>query len=237
MNTAKAMTWAVVQETDVPTPSIYSWNYNTLVGMAKASAMALDKGRKYAMKSYVFVTPDRDSVCEALKSSPIYTGIGIGSGYWRDPAPVTWSYGDYHAVVITAVDSQGCYVIKDSIAPRGDFDGFHRLAPDYPLFSAIAFVDLPDDWQAKQESAKNADYAFCLSHYGKMRDFKLEQKIAVQLSDASRRNPTVASYIGQLFTVLINAVAYGRYSIQDVLNHFTSIRRGQGPIFDLNRQK
>lgn len=237
LNTAKAMENALVKEADLPTPVMSSWNYTVLKGLSHATQMELDEGKAYAMKSHAFVTPDPDSIREALKKSPIYAGIGVGSGYWNDPAPATWSFGDYHAVVITAMDNLGRYVIKDSLAPRAGFDGFHKLAADYPILSAMAFVDLPDDWQVRQEAAKKADYAFCLDHYGKRRDFTAEQKAANILSLECKAHPEAAAEIGRLFTAFINANVYGGYSVQDLLNHVYSIRRGKGPIWDLNQMR
>lgn len=236
--TAEAMRNAVVLERDVPTPEVRSWGYSVwrnLWGKAMASKSALDLGKQFAVKNYASVKTDTASLRAALQDSPLAIVIGIGRGYWDNPAPRTTRYSVYHVVVLVRIEPDGTKVVFDSLQPRGGFDGFHRLSPDYEILSAFSFIDLPNDWQKRQTNQLKQDYSNALNHYGKARILPLEQTAAQQLSDACKKNPTVAAQVGAIFTVCVNAVAYGGYSVQDLLNHFTNIRRTGKPIWDLNR--
>ncbi len=234
---AQAMKNTVVLESYVPTPVPTLWNSAELEkyrALAQAPQKALDLGKQYAVKSAASVVPTHASLMQALSVSPLSIAIGIGRGYFNDPAPRQTSYSAYHNVVLTSIDQDGNYVIFDSLTQRRDFNGFHKLAPDYEILSALSFVDLPDNWQGIQQAKSEDVHAGALNHYGKVRSLVSEQSAANQLTEASRKNPTLSAYIGREFLVAVNAVAYGDYTIQDLLNHYTNIRRTGKRIFDLN---
>lgn len=238
VRTADCMKDSLVLEEDKPTPIPTRWDqaeWQKYKDVAKASPEAIEKGKTYAMKSFASVIPTKERLRAALIQSPLMLAIGIGRGYFMDIAPKQDSYSAYHAVVLLNIDYDGSYVIFDSLTQKQGFNGVHKLASDYEILSALSFVDLPDDWKDVQAAVVENTSVKALDHYGKKRDIALEQKAAADLSVASKKNPSVAAFIGREFLICVNAIAYGGYSVQDLLNHFTSVRRTGKPIFDLNQ--
>ena len=238
--TAEGMKKSLVLEKDVPTIVPDGWGlsyWSKASRIAGASQDALERGKRYAVKSYVNVTPDKSSLRQALVKSPLAVVIGVGKGYWNDPAPAVWDYSAYHLVVLVKIEPDGRYKIFDSLAPRAGFDGFHHLASNYPILHALAFVDLPDDWQGRQIDNIKLDNKFALDHYGEKRILIDEQYAASKLNMESKEHPEIAALLGKDWLVYVNACAYGGYSVQDVVNHCFSIRRGKGPIFDFSHKK
>lgn len=238
VSTAQAMRQALVLEAAMPTPVLDSWNQNILEtwrNKSKAKEADLNFGKQFAVKEAASVKTDTASLRVALASSPLMVAIGIGRGYWNDPAPRQSSYNAFHAVVLTHIEEDGTKHIFDSLTQKQGFSGHHKLAPDYEILSALSFIDLPNDWQGIQETHEtNTD---ALAHYGHVRVLAAEQLAAADLLVALKKNPTIAGLMGREWTVCTNAVAYGGYSVQDLLNHYTSIRRGKGPIWNLNRER
>jgi len=242
IKTADEMEKTLVLETEVPTPIPDGWDINrfqTYKAASYASAQELSEGQKYALKSAASVNTDKVSLRSALVSSPLMVAIPIGRGYWENPAPnpPTNTINAYHAVVLVDIDAQGNYVIFDSLTNRQGFDGFHLLASDYPILYALSFIDLPDNWKDIQQEQNEITHFGALDHYGEKRNFALEVRAANDLTLAAKKNPTLATLIGRQFTVYVNAVSYGNYSLQDILNSATSVRRGQGPIFNFDLKR
>lgn len=240
MNAAIGMKETLVYEREMPTPVPSLWNqsvHNRFRDQARATAEQIEAGKKYAVKDAVFVSPSPTMLRRALDMSPLMLAIGIGSNYWAEPAPRRNEYGAYHAVALCGISDSGAYEIFESLQPRGGYDGRHALAPDYEILYALAFTDLPNDWYEKQQGRKKAQFEHALLHYGKQRVLSLEQSAALKMSAELSKHSLLRPFAGKIWTVIINALAYGGYSTQDILNHLTSIRRGKGPIFDLNNTR
>lgn len=238
VRTAEAMKDCLVLEEDLKTQIPSSWGvdvwkeYNS---KATAPVSVKDTGKRYAIKSFASVIPNKSFLRDALVQSPLMLAVGVGKGYWSDPAPQPPSYSAFHAVELLSIDYDGSYVIFDSLTQKQDFDGVHRLASNYDILAALSFVDLPNDWFLVQEKEIKKKYPGALDNYGMKRDLGLEQRSAKALTLAAKKNPTVAAYIGRNFLIYVNAVSYAGYSIQDVLNSTTSIRRGGKALFDFNK--
>ena len=234
---AECMKSSVVLETDKPSPDVRSWGYamwNQLRTQSTASPEALTKGKNYAIKGYASVKTDRQSLKDALQDSPLVVAIALGSGYWVDPAPIPRGINAYHAVVLTKVDDDGTLTIFDSLTYKQGFDGFHRLSPGYPILSAYSYINLPDSWRDQQAAVVQNDNAVALGHFGKPRDLAAEQKASAALTAAINANPTVGAAVGRDYLIYVNCVAYGGFSVQDVLNSLTSERRGGPKLFNFN---
>jgi len=225
-------------ESDKPTPMPNSWGVSVNKAyQAKAKVDPFFIKSEFAIKSLTLVTPSKTMLKAALKQSPLMIAIGIGSGYWADPAPRQTKYAAYHAVVLVDILEDGSYLIFDSLAGTANFDGFHRLASDYEILYALSFVDLPNDWQDVQNVKKLEQYANALTHYGQRRDLQKEVAKAEQFRNLLKSHPTLQAGAGKAWTVLVNALTYGGYSFQDILNHLTSLRRTNSPIFDLDKAR
>lgn len=240
LNTMIAMRETVVFENDVPTEIPDGWGvavYNKLKAKSIASEAKKEAGRPFAIRSVSNVTPTDKWLKAALKTSPVMIAIPIGSGYSKKVAPNPLKVSDYHAVVLLAIEEDGTRIIFDSLTFTSGFNGIHRLAPDYDILYALSSIDLPNDWYAVQQEAKNKPFENALNHYGERRNYLAELEKANLLRVTLRSHPTLLAGAGKLWTVLVNAIVYGSYSIQDVLNYLTNIRRTGQPIFDLNAKR
>jgi hypothetical protein len=237
ISTADAMRVSIVLEADKPTPLVNGWNRDIWAKLrdgAKASDGALEFGKQFAVKSAALVKTDRESLRQALVSSPLMIAIGIGRNYWDPIVPKQSQYSAYHAVVLEGIDVHDNYSIFDSLAGRANFDGLHLLAPDYEILTALSFIDLPNGWQKKQQEVVEVKHANALDHYGKKRNLVMEQTIAAAFAKILKSHPTLLALAGRSWTTIINALTYGNYSITDILNHLTSLRRTGKGIFDFN---
>ena len=240
VNAAAGMCQGFVLEEDKPTEPPNFWNdavHTELKEKAVASPEALDRGKPYAMKGFSVVSPTKTMLKKALEFSPVMLAIGLGQGYWNVPAPRRSSYSAYHCVTLDGITEDGEYEILESLTPRSGYNGRHMLASDYEILYALSFVDLPNDWHTVQEASKKKDSIHALAQYGERRNLALEIQIANLFSIEIKKHPTLTHLAGRYWTVIVNALAYGGYSTQDILNHLTNIRRTGSPIFDLNAKR
>lgn len=245
VNVANAMKDGFVLEKDMPTVIPDSWGVDVWKKYrdgSRATDEMRSNGKPYRTKDFAVVNTDWKSLRRALSQSPLMVAIGIGKSYWADIVPKQSQYVAYHAVVITDMveDTNGnpLYIeIFDSLTQRSDFNGFHKLAADYEIMTALSFIDLPNDWKEKQKEAINAVSADALNHYGNKRNILAEQMAAAQFSGVIKHHPSLSALAGKQWTVLVNALVYGRYSMTDLLNHLTNIRRTGKPIFNLNKMR
>jgi len=238
-NTINAMAGGLTKEEDCPWVTPVGWWDPFVVKLYGAYAEASAKvDNTFAIRGATYVTPTHEAIRAALIQSPVYAIVNVGRGYFDNPAPAT-SYGSAHAVIITDVADDGKIRIFDSLTQGSyGYDGFHWLSPSFPILYAFGIMDLPDGWEVKQETEMQKVYRRCLiERYGQYESAAKERAAKEALAVARAKIPTYAAFLDGLWDVYVNAIAYGGYSVQDVLNHITSIRRGKGPIFDFNRTK
>lgn len=239
INTALAMRESVVLEHDTPTIIPDAWGVSIFNEMRKKSIAtpdAIERGRLFRMKDLAVVDTNKSLLKAYLAKSPIFCAIGLGAGYWQDPSPQPKKYNDFHANVLLGFD-QGKPVVFESIAGYPNFSGIKHLSEDYEILYGIMFTDLPVDWKQIQDGLRGRDFQNALAHYGMKRDFLSELTVSRWMAEAIKKHPTLSVYFAKEWTVAINAHVYGGYSFQDLLNHYTSIRRGQGAIFNLNEKR
>lgn len=240
-STAKGMGDFVCRDGYVPVIIPDHWDseiYNELRKGSEASKEAVEDGTHYRMKSFAEVQTDTQSLLKALATSPLMVSIGIGKNYWDAIAPAQSSYTAYHAVVLTSIDGYGNKTIFDSLAGIPNFNGFHKLAPDYEIMMALAFIDLPDDWKRTQDDKTTSDFSNALkSHYGCKRVLSKEVGAAKLIKTAIAPHVWAEFYFGRYWTVCVNAVAYAGYNTTDLLNHFYNMRKKGKPLFDLNKKR
>lgn len=235
INTGKEMMHSFVLDSLVPTPVPQSWSVDDWAkykAVAKATLDAITVGQQFKLKSLAVVGTTPSNLKAALIDSPLMICIGVGKGYWNDPAPHVEAYDAFHCVVLVDIDDQGNYVIFDSLSKTGS--GFHKLAADYEILTAFSFIDLPDNWQDIQNQKLQEYLPGPLQQYGKPRILAVEQLAAQDLLKAVQKNPGVRGLIGRDWLICVNAISYGGYSIQDILNQYTNIRRTGKTIFNLN---
>lgn len=235
--TAKEMTNAFVLDSVVTTPIPNLWGpdqWSRYKAIAQATQDAIAFGKKFKLKSLAVVGTTKTNLQAALIDSPLMILIGVGKGYWNNPAPTVGSYSAYHCVVLVDIDEQGNYVIFDSLSYKAGFDGFHTLSPDYDILAAFSFIDIPDNWQDIQNQKLQEYVPGPLQNYGKKRSLEVEISVVKQLLAAVKQNPSVRALIGRDWIICVNAIAYGGYDVQDILNQYTNIRRTGKSLFNIN---
>lgn len=243
-NTAKAMQDYLIPEESCPwIGPVSEWNPFILKLMSSYvdakighSVIDQDAGAAYAIKNISLVVPDRPSMKAALLDSPLIAIVNVGRGYFDAQAPFT-SYGSAHAVAVVRIMDDGSILVFDSLDQGRGFDGFHWLSPAFQIIYAFGIVDLPNDWKHIQESTKDEVYGFNRSHYGKKQDIFAESRSNMDLQIARKNNPTHAAYLDKLWDVYVNAMTYGGYSTQDILNDISNLRHGKPHIFNFNLKK
>lgn len=199
---------------------------------------------------YVRVVPDREALKrQILASGMVLVGVAANGGYWKDGAKRPNGKPDNHAVLLVGWDEDDSWWVFDSLSPRKGFDGYHRLATDYGFNSCYAVTELPDDWKEIVRQKREEPFALCLSHYGKPRDYEAEKRAAVEILDEFRKfkNQSVTDAAGKFYTVLINMMVYGGYSLSyskwgkwmpgDLINMVYMYRRTGQLIFDPNKPR
>lgn len=236
-NTLAAMQYALVLEADKKTPVPDAWGYvpyEKYKSEASVNQGILDEGKVYAIKASANVLPTRQKIREALAVSPVVITVGIGRGYYLNPAPAPWSYSAYHALLAVNVESDGRIKVFDSLEDHQGFNGFHYLSANYPILTAASVIDLSDNWQDVQKAAQSAEFPLNAAYFGRQRNTAAEQAAVALLVPVSKRHPEIAGLLGRYWIPCVNAIAYGSYSLQDILNQMFSLHRGMKPPFDLN---
>lgn len=237
-NTAEAMKAGALLEEACPWPGgvvLDAWN-PCILTLFRAYAAACAAGREASMAQYAAggvtsVVPSRDAMRRALMDSPLLAVVNVGRGWYDRVAPRV-EHGSAHLVALTKVFDDGRLEVRDSLKnSEAPTDGFRTLASDFDVLFAFGVTDLPNDWMARQEAATRA------GRYGKPASPQAEQRAGWALQEAERRNPTHAMLLARDHRLYVMATAYGGYSVQDVLNHITSVRRTGRGIFDFSRPR
>jgi len=191
---------------------------------------------------------------ERLKASimthgPLLVGVRAGKGdYYSGKGRRIAGYKDNHAVLLVGWTPTH-WVIFESQWWGQKTAGYVTLDISYTFPSAYAVTELPENWREIRDEVRSAPYANALNHYGKPRDFELEQRTAVKLLDELKafKNQSVLDAAGKFWPTLINAAAYGGYSISyrkfgvwqpgDLINFLYQFRRTGELIFDLDKPR
>lgn len=235
---ASGMGEYIIPETYLPLNPPTVWTektFNEVKLKAKPTQQAIEIGKNYRTKQFALVKPTRVNMCAALLKSPLYAAIPGGETYNMKGViskPKRISF--LHAVVILGVDGNGNWIFFDSLRKAGETNGIRVMSYDYDILTAFSFVDLPNGWKVTSHEVRDDKFANALNHYGLPRSIQIEQTMATNFSATIKLNPTLSSLIGADWSICVNALSYGGYSEQDLLNHYTAIRRGLPPIFDLN---
>ena len=201
------------------------------------------------LDGYVKVKSDSSALKKAVMSyGALLVGVQAGKGDYYTGRGVRVSDTDNHAVLLVGWDSEH-WIIFDSLAWVKDAAGYGTLDISYTFNSVYAVTELPKNWKKKVEKVRSKGFGHVLNHYGKPRNLEAEQRVAVQLMDEFRKfnNRSVFDAAGRFWTVLINAVVYGGYSISyrkfgvwqpgDVINDIFHYRRTGKHIFDFNEER
>ena len=225
---------------DNPVATIPNW-YNTL----RKKALSIPFTDSVKIEGFARVPNDRELLKrEIFTNGPVLVGVVAQGSYYQDYAKRLPGY-DNHAVLLVGWEKDGSWIIFDSLGYVSGRQGYRPLHRDYGFPSAYTITGLPDDWKKKVEDERAEGFEHCLNHYGKPRDFALEQKVAAKLVKEFQKfkNQSVWEAAGKFWSVYTNAVAYGGYSISygitwmpgDVINDCYHWRRTGEHIFDFNK--
>lgn len=226
------------------------WDTEAFDGFKRAALAQPFVNPKKAL-GYVRINPTAEAIKRAiLKYGQVMVGVVASGGYWNADKLRPAGRDENHATRLFGWDDRegkrGVFYAIDSLQPKANFDGVHTFSQDYEFFSIYALTELPADWK-EQQAASRAKYQTALDHYGKPRNLEAEQRASLALLDAFRRltDKLTLDSAGPLWTVYVNAVAYGGYSVSyrkllrempgDIINDAYSRRVNGREVFDFNR--
>lgn len=225
------------------------WDDSTFAAYrTKVNAIA-HKESEAKIDGFAAVRLDSDSLRRAIVK---YKEVIIG-GYahkgWFTPYTTRKGSPDDHVIRLKGWDMNG-WIRQDSITDSAASDGTYTLSKDYNFYFAYVLTDVTPAARAEIYKKRKEGFERCLNHYGKPRDFEAEQAAAMLLVAEFTKfhNQSVWEAAGKFWTVYINAVAYGGYSISyfkgmgplsqwfpgDVINDCYNWRRTGQHIFDFN---
>lgn len=217
----------------------------------RAIALGLPFLAAMRLGNYVRVQNDPIALRKAVMAyGPLMVGVQARGNYYSGRGTRTPGIADNHAVLLTGWDdNKGVWEIFDSLSWVEKTRGYGTLDSSYEFIVAYAATELPKNWKKKVEKVRSKGFDHVLNHYGRPRNLEAEQRAAVQMMDEFKRfnNQSVFDAAGRFWTVLINAVVYGGYSISykkfgiwqpgDIINDIYHWRRTGEHIFDFNEER
>lgn len=202
------------------------------------------------VSGYVRIGNRPDELKKAImKYGPLLVGVKTKGDYYTNNKHKRYPGADNHAVLLVGWETDGSWIIFDSLNYVRKHSGYRELHSTYDFPSAYAITELPRNWRRTRDKERKKGFTHCLNHYGKNRVFRLEQEVALQLAKEFEKfdNQSVWEAAGKFWTVYINAVAYGGYNISykkwgmwqpgDVINDCYHWRRTGEHIFDFNKER
>jgi len=237
-NLATAISPGCIDNSQLPMPAdVYGPSqFNEL--QQKAATLAYSAPE--CVIGYMRINPTTEAIQQAIMSfGGVLINVCAESNWFVDGCefPVGGVYN--HGVIAVGWREDGCRCVHDSIEESAAFTGYHYIAADYPLTSIYAIAPLPANWRDLRDTVRAAPFANALSHFSKARNLAIEQQTASDLLAAftALKNQSVMDAAGRFWTVFINCVSYGNYTVTDCVNYTYAFRRGETAPFDLNQHK
>lgn len=229
----------------LPMPE-YLGDRSEFYSLKEAAKLPPDESKR--ILGYVRVSPTREALQRAIMASGmVITGVAASGGYWADKAKRP-PKDDDHAVLLVGWDEDGSWWVFDSLQPSQNFDGYHRLAPDYEFRSCYAITELPADWKEQVAEVRKAPPGNA-ERYGKPRDYAAEVAFAAKMLAEFKKfnNQSVLEAAGRFWEMYVRAGVYGGYSLSytkwmkwhpgDLINDCYMWRRTGQHIFDFNKSR
>lgn len=174
-----------------------------------------------------------------MKYNGLLVGVKAGKGNYYTGNGTRVTADDNHAVLLVGW-TRTHWVIFDSLwwVQKNKMPGYGTLDKSYTFPSAYAITKLPDDWKQKRDESRAEGWDFVLNHYGQTRNFARETVVQYELLKAFNdfKNRSVSEAAGKFWLIYINAVVYGGYSYQDIVNDCYNWRRTGQHIFNFNSE-
>jgi hypothetical protein len=244
-----------VKQSDFPDISLETWNQIKYLGQAVKDQVPSSVYAKLEMlKSfgYLRLNTDKQVLMQELQDHPVVAIIGLGNSFNTSNEVVepNSNINYYHQTVLAGMQKDKGFLVNDSLrGPLGTGD--YYLDFDYPILSAYELTkEMPINWKELQAASLEKDFSICLNHYGMPRDIMRETFVAGEMVRAFQafKNDSVFQAAGKFWTVYVNAITYGRYSLEyyrlgikwmpgDVINDCYHWRRAGEHLFDFNKQR
>lgn len=243
----------LVKQSDFPDISLETWN--TIKGLGnniknEVPQNIYDKLIKPKKLGWMRLDTSKTILSSEVQTKPLIVIMPIGESFYTKNDVIEPPKQQYllHQTVLAGIKHGKGYKIHDSL--RGPLaDGEYYLDWNYPILSAYELTaSMPFDWKEKQQASLDKEFGFCLNHYDLPRDLSKEQFIAGEMVRAFRafKNESVWQAAGKFWTVYVNAITYGGYSLEyyrlgmkwtagDVINDCYQWRRTGKHIFDFNK--
>jgi len=207
------------------------------VEIGRKTAKSIPTGKARKTPGYLRVLPFKKSIKQAiLNHGPLAIGVNASKsqGYYTGNA-VRKTDSDNHLILLVGWDDvDNKWIIFDSLSWVEKNQGYGTLNQDYTFRFAYAMEELPEDWKEKRDEARAVPGA--LDHYGKQRVWSKEKDAEQALLKAFKKfkDKSVFDAAGRFWTTYINAIAYGGYTVRDVVNDCYNWRRTGEHIFDFS---
>lgn len=243
----------LVKQADFPDISLETWNTIQKLGNNIKDEVPADvyaKLIKPKKLGWMRLDTSKTILSSEVQTKPLLLVIPLGDSFntkqevVEPPKNVTY----LHQTVLAGIKHGKGFKIHDSLrGPLGE--GEYYLDWNYPIYSAYELTaSMPFDWKETQQANLDKEFGLCLNHYGYPRDLSKEQFVAGEMVRAFKafKNESVYQAAGKFWTVYVNAIAYGGYSLEyyrlgvkwtagDVINDCYHWRRTGEHLFDFNK--
>lgn len=193
-----------------------------------------------AMKigGFIRVQSTADALKRAvIKYGGLLVGVAAGSGDYYTGNGKRVKEIDNHAVLLVGWTATH-WIIFDSLWWAQKTGGYVTLDRSYTFPSAYAITSLPENWRDVRDEKRKEEWQNVLNHYGMKGNHALEVKTANDLLNAVQKANIagVSAAAGRFWLVYVNAIAYGGYTITDVINDAYSWSKRGEHIFNFDAE-
>lgn len=200
----------------------------------RASVVPFDGAKKIG--GFIRVQSDKESLQRAImRYGGVLVGVAAGSGDYYTGKGKRVKNVDNHAVLLVGW-TKSYWIIFESLWWAKDNKGYETLDGSYTFPSAYTITSLPENWKQIRDEKRAEEWQNVLNHYGLPQNYELELKVANELLAAVKKSPEASAVAGRFWTVLINAVAYGKYTYTDIVNDLYHFSKTGKHIFDFNNE-
>ena len=246
-NLKTAVSPGCISHAKMPMPSVTYARPNGWYDKMREEALAIpfDDAKKIGAFIRINGNSHHRTKQAILKYGPLLIGVGTGNNWFKGGKRSR--IHDNHAIRLVGWNEDGTWVGFDSLMYFSGDNGYRTIHKDFGFTSVYAITELEKKVIKAVQKNRDKGFKHCLNHYGQPRNFSAEQRVAAQLTEEFEKfsNQSVLEAAGKFWTVYINAVVYGGYSISykkfglwqpgDILNDCYNWRRTGEHIFDFNK--
>jgi len=167
---------------------------------------------------------------------PIMVAVRIAGNYYTDMDWMGAKGYTNHVLLLAGWDKFNRPIMFDTLNYVKKTGGYRTFGAGYEFYVGYMIKTLDENWEDKMNKARG-EFAHCLNHYGKPRNFTAEVANGelIKKSFKEFKNESVYEAMGRFVHVYNNAYTYAGYSMIDLYNSCYSWRRGNGLIFNFDQ--